>query len=60
MQHPGPYDSFWNYFMKTWMSTYNPNTWNIYNIPSRESEDEVIINRTNNKLKDITDYFKRS
>jgi hypothetical protein len=29
MQYPGPYDSFWKYFMKTWMSTYNPNTWNI-------------------------------
>ena len=31
IQHPGPYDSFWKYFMKTWTSTYNQNTWNIYN-----------------------------
>ena len=50
MQHPGSYDSFWKYFMKTWMSTYNPNTWNIYNILSRETEDEVIISRTDNPI----------
>ena len=34
--------------MKTWISAYNPNTWKIYNILSRESEDKVIINKTNN------------
>ena len=47
---PGPYDSFWKYFTKTWMVTYNPLTWNIHDIINRESTEEILINRTNNAI----------
>ena len=41
------FNTFWNYFQKTWMSTYHPNTWNIHDILSNE-DDNMLINRTNN------------
>jgi len=47
---PGPYDSFWKYFSKTWFNTYDPRTWNIDNILCRESPEENMVNRTNNAI----------
>ena len=41
------FDSFWNYFRLTWMTKYDPKTWNIHEIVSNEDED-MLVNRTNN------------
>ena len=39
--------SFWNYFRLTWLTKYDPKTWNIPEIVSNEDED-MLVNRTNN------------
>jgi hypothetical protein len=49
-KNPGPYDSFWKYFSKTWLNTYDPRTWNIHNILCRESPEDIMVNRTNNAI----------
>ena len=49
-KNPGPYDSFWKYFTKTWLNTYDPRTWNIHNILCRESPEDMMVNRTNNAI----------
>ena len=41
------FDSFWNYFKLTWMTMYNPTTWNIHEILASEDHD-MLVNRTNN------------
>ena len=41
------FDTFWNYFRTTWMTKYDPITWNIHDIISKE-ETDIIVNRTNN------------
>ena len=28
--HQPQFDSFWDYFVKTWMVRYNPKVWNVY------------------------------
>ena len=44
------FDIFWKYFEKVFMGTYTPQDWNIQNILASETEDIVLINRTNNPL----------
>jgi hypothetical protein len=46
INQPGLLDSFWSYFINTWMKKYHPTSWNINHIPSGKEED-VLINRTN-------------
>jgi hypothetical protein len=45
-QHSSKFDSFWKYFVDTWMIKYDPEDWNIHGI----GNDDVILNRTNNPL----------
>ena len=45
--HKEKFDSFWNYFKLTWMTKYEPKTWNIHEIISNEDAD-MLVNRTNN------------
>jgi hypothetical protein len=44
--HKAALDSFWRYFVSTWMKKYSPLTWNINHIPQGREED-IMINRTN-------------
>jgi hypothetical protein len=37
------FDSFWNYFQRTWLKKYSPLLWNVHG-------NEDIVNRTNNHL----------
>jgi hypothetical protein len=41
------YNTFWNYFVKTWVIDYDPKIWNI-NAFTRDTE--RLINRTNNPV----------
>ena len=47
--HQPQFDSFWDYFVKTWMIRYNPKVWNVHSFASENSE-FTLINRTNNPL----------
>lgn len=44
--HRGKWDTFWRYFKRTWMHTYDPELWNVNAIV----ETTDIVNRTNNAL----------
>ena len=45
--HQSQFDSFWDYFVKTWMIRYNPKVWNVHPFTSENAE-FTLINRTNN------------
>jgi hypothetical protein len=47
--YKGKFDTFWKYFVKTWMHLYSPQDWNIHGI-LQKNEPDTIINRTNNPL----------
>ena len=47
--HQVQFDSFWKYFISTWMVRYNPKVWNIHSFATDNSE-FTLINRTNNPL----------
>jgi hypothetical protein len=45
--HMSKLNQFWNYFENTWMTSYDPKSWNVHDIVEN---DTTIINRTNNPL----------
>ncbi|KUF91609.1 Hematopoietic prostaglandin D synthase [Phytophthora nicotianae] len=55
--HRVKWDTFWRYFKRTWMRTYDPALWNVNAI----SETMDIVNRTNNALerfnRDLNESF---
>ena len=59
--HEGDYkanfDSFWKYFLDTWMKLFKPEHWNI-NAYSQNSDD--VINRTNNPLERFNRKLKNA
>lgn len=44
------FDAFWNYFINTWMTQYNPEDWNIHRGRNNDLSVEEVLNRTNNPL----------
>jgi hypothetical protein len=49
--HREKLDKFWTYFVRTWMNTYDPNTWNVHSITTAHwTAQDILINRTNNPL----------
>lgn len=44
------FDTFWKYFVDTWMIQYNPEDWNIHRGRNNELMTEAVLNRTNNPL----------
>jgi hypothetical protein len=49
-QHKSKFDTFWKYFVATWMTQYNPEDWNINRGRNNDLSEEDILNRTNNPL----------
>ena len=47
--HQVQFNSFWSYFISTWMVRYNPRVWNVHSFVTENSE-FTLINRTNNPL----------
>ncbi|OQR83926.1 hypothetical protein ACHHYP_14118 [Achlya hypogyna] len=45
--HVAKWASFWKYFYKTWLKTYDISTWNVYDAVERDID---LVNRTNNPL----------
>ena len=45
--HQVQFNSFWRYFISTWMVRYNPRVWNVHSFVTENSE-FTLINRTNN------------
>jgi len=41
-------NSFWDYFIDTWLKKYDPKTWNVKAIDDEETVE--VVNRTNNPL----------
>jgi len=54
----GDQKSFWKYFTKTWLNTYDPRTQNINNILRRESPKEIMVNRTNIAIERLNRTFQ--
>ena len=55
------FDSFWKYFVATWMTQYNPEDWNIHRGRNSDLPADEVLNRTNNPLerfnKKLNGYF---
>jgi hypothetical protein len=48
--HVAKFDIFYNYILKTWMKRYDPKLWNLHHIHTNYSEEDILINRTNNPI----------
>jgi len=57
-KNPGLFDSFWKYFPKTWLNTYDPCAWNINYILCRESPEDIMVNLTNNAIERLNRTFQ--
>jgi hypothetical protein len=45
-QHSKEYNTFWKYFLNTWLKKYKPQMWNIHTIQQKqlETEQDIIVN----------------
>jgi hypothetical protein len=53
--HKGLWNTFWNYFTRTWMTMYDVETWNVSALMAQR---DLLTNRTNNPLESYNHHYQ--